>query len=268
MLVHELGHAYGLHEQYDDTDPDDPSRNGSVSSVMDAATSKSHCDTGTPTTTDILNVIKFYERGTLTDFTQVNNGDGTGTVTWLDSAWAEKGHEAWTAYRLSSTHDWKSYGRYDYHDSTGGHKDSGLNAYYRLKATLDLTTHQKANPGVRLPDVSQYVLCGRVVTAQYGGGRVTCSDYIEVSNAAHNNSLPTPTPTPVPPTPLPTPKPPPTPVLTPPEITDISQSGTTLTVEFNRPWVPGSTSSPSMRAEAMTKPRWDGDTPGHPPPHL
>ena len=52
------------------------------------------------------------------------------------------------------------------------------------------------------------------------------------------SSKPTPTPTSThtpPPTPEPTPTPTPEPVLTPPEITDISLSGTTLTVEFDRP---------------------------------
>ena len=88
------------------------------------------------------------------------------------------------------------------------HKDVGKWVPYRFTYIMDLTEHQRDNPGVRLPDTSQYVVCGRVTTAQYGTGTVTCSDYIEVSNADHNNSLPTPTPTPTftpPPTPTETP---------------------------------------------------------------
>ena len=196
-LVHELGHLYGLHEQYIDERTLGACNSASYS-VMDGSSSGGPCDGSSPLTADINRVNHFYQRGSLTDFTQVNNGDGTGKVTWLDSAWAEKSHLVWTAYRLSSQHKWKPYGTYDYHSWVGGHKDSGLNKHFRLKATLDLTRHQDDNPGVRLPDVSQYVLCGRPITAQYGNGDVTCSDYIEVSNAAHNAAIPTPTPTPIP----------------------------------------------------------------------
>ena len=94
------------------------------------------------------------------------------------------------------------------------HKDMARWFNYQRTEDVDLTVHTQDNPGVRLPDVSQYIVCGRAVSAQYGDGRVTCSDYIEVSNADHNNSLSTPTPTP---SPTPTITPPPTP--TPPVAT-------------------------------------------------
>ena len=191
ILVHEIGHAYGLHDRY--VHPGGGCNNGDVS-IMDGE----NCDSGSIETNDTTRVRKFYQEGILSDFTESSISTTSTQVGWLDSAWAEKRQAYWTAYRLSPNHDWVSYGYMEESDWVGMHKDMARWFNYRRTEVVDLTVHTQDNTGVVLPDVSEYVLCGRAVSAQYGDGRVTCSDYIEVSNAAHNAAIPTPTPTPIP----------------------------------------------------------------------
>ena len=166
---------------------------------MDGTTSTAPCDSSSsPSTDDVARVTEFYQRGVLSDFTEVDNGNGTATVTWLDHAWADKDHLVWASYRLSEQHDWVSFTYDRTENKVGRHRGMGGWTRHRYIDIVDLRTHQRDNPGARLPDVSQYVLCGQANTAQYGTGQVLCSDLIEVSNADHNNSLATPTPTPLP----------------------------------------------------------------------
>ena len=205
-----LDTCMGLSDQYEHAgwswrgDPNNRC-NANVTSVMDGLDENEEpCDGGSLTTWDITQVSTFYKYGVLSNFAVSANDQGDGVVVWLDNAWAEKDHATWAAYRLSPDHDWVPYASESTKDKVGRHKDMGgggggggwSDRVYT--AVIDLGTHLDDNVDILLPDVSQYVVCGRVTTAQYGTGQVLCSDYIDVSNAAHNAAIPTPTPTPIP----------------------------------------------------------------------
>ena len=198
-LGHEVGHLYGLNDQYNhNTNACNPTEN----TVMDGDSGTGPCDSGYPTDSDATRVAQYFEYGGFVEFSTTIRQNAA-TVSWSDDAWAEKDHVTWAAYRLSPTHDWVPFGRIDKTAYVGQHRNMPIIPLKRHKMEIDLTKHQKDNPGVVLPPVSQYAVCGRVTNAQYGPGTTACADVTDVSNTDYNNSLPTPTPTATP-TPTPT----------------------------------------------------------------
>lgn len=90
-ISHELGHAYGLGDAYNDdlTDDDSGECGDGPSTIMDGSVSfgGKHCDglTG-PSAYDVELVKGLFAKGGVSDFTATNNQDGTATFTWKDNA--------------------------------------------------------------------------------------------------------------------------------------------------------------------------------------
>ena len=109
-ISHELGHAYGLGEAYNDKRTD-PANHGACSpgplTIMDGTKSNgSHCDDAIgPEGHDIKLVKGLFARGGVSDFTATNNQDGTATFTWKDNAWGEIRHDVAFYYSEGYTRD-------------------------------------------------------------------------------------------------------------------------------------------------------------------
>ena len=163
IISHEIGHAYGLAEVYDDTNSIGACNNG-VESMMDGfrdlrtpttTPAPYHCDglTG-PSNRDIDLVKEAFATGGIVHLTPTNKS-GEATFRWLDNAWGEVRHDIHIYYydgdRHDSKKDWIKIDEYSYSHTAniGGHKDmpTPVVAPVILESTpVPLTKHQQDNP--------------------------------------------------------------------------------------------------------------------------
>lgn len=93
VIAHELGHAYGLHERYDDNNPAGFFCNGSESTIMDAmvvsVNTWTHCDPiSGPTATDQNRISTMYLGGSYN--LQAASWNGSNLVaSWKDRTWSD-----------------------------------------------------------------------------------------------------------------------------------------------------------------------------------
>lgn len=226
LLLHEIGHVYGLHEKYVDRDKNGDGREDrgcgdGPDSAMDTYSfdenyESERCDNPDapiPTKTDIANVRVLYQFGSLFDIRGEPNLN-TATFTWKDGAWGEHHHEIHYYYWIDNEGGWVHFDQRVVVNDIGLHKDMETTdppivatpIVIRDRA-VSLREHAEDNPNVRLPDTSWYTACGRPYFRsfqQYGTWK--CGNALPVSNVV--STTPTPiVPTSVPrSTPLPTPR--------------------------------------------------------------
>ena len=241
VAAHEIGHAYGLHEVYNDSGASDGICNSGVKSIMDGSHLNNpllsrarlqHCDeVSGPTEWDIERIEDFFLEGGPVSFSHSISGN-TATFTWKDDAWGEFSHEIIYRYRLDASDidgQWIDYHTFSITDAVGRHIDIApelipgtTNKYQRnvikFRHDIDLSVHSKVNSTRLLPLQTDYQICGRALFKQFGlHSSKRCSKRVTVSNEAHNKrigtnerptSTPTPTATRTPKPSLPRPRPP------------------------------------------------------------
>ena len=194
-IAHELGHLYGLHEQYND-EVKPPICNPKNVSIMDRLVpfGGEHCDGPIrgPQDIDETHVYEFHRDGYLTNWTSTKNGN-EGIVEWQDEAWGERHHVIEHLYSMDGGNSYRAYKTKELL-SVGNH--TRIDESQWIQRTLDLTQHFRDFAGVHIVDTTYYRMCGAAYFAQMGtSGPSYCSPPIAVSNTDHNNSLLTPTPT-------------------------------------------------------------------------
>lgn len=114
-LAHEVGHLYGLHEQY--LDSSGGGCNNSDTTIMDGGTLDGsgkiiHCDgLEGPAAIDDKRVTAYWSQGEMSNFTASASG-GIGTYTWTDDAWADYRHQPkWFYYDGSQWIEYHSVNR-------------------------------------------------------------------------------------------------------------------------------------------------------------
>ena len=215
-ISHELGHAYGLNEVYYDSLTPVPTADKKygncmdVKSIMDGANRvpntndpsiklyDRHCDNLTkPHLRDRILVRDAYTGGltigTLAELQGTDNGNGTATFIWKNGAWGESKHEVMLMYSLGLERDanWKVFHMTPDNEAdlyVGQHKDIRGFKPIVFDEEVSLSNHMKA--GVRLPDKTLYMACGRAYFNPIGGyGPKICSNFIEVDNSEHNDRI-------------------------------------------------------------------------------
>jgi hypothetical protein len=175
-LAHEIGHLYGLHEQY----RWDGECNPAKYSVMDTMTGyydgqgRAHVTGGCdglsgPSTTDENNVNAYWGQGSLTNWG--SSADGSiGIYTYLDESWAETHHNLQAFYWNGSSCVF--YNQQNRSSSVGLHKDfPDYLGYFSLLEARDRTDYGAP--------AGWHCLCGWPYFVQWDVmGSWTCSPWV------------------------------------------------------------------------------------------
>ena len=229
VISHEIGHAYGLHEAYEDATPvglsPTPTPTATPYSVVNPCTSITsimdggykelmdpndpskreiyvrHCDSLTgPHQSDIDHVNEMYVDGTLARVKGVDNDNGTAKFSWQDDVWGETRHKATFMYSndLNDDDSWVIFGKTPEHagiEWTGQHrniKDQDPQDAYIFESTVSLSSHMTT--GEDLPRWTRYRACVRAYFERVGGyGPERCSNEVIVDNEGLPTFTPTPT---------------------------------------------------------------------------
>ncbi len=236
-IAHEIGHFYGLDEQYIDRDTDgdgqpehtcNPSKTKTImdgnKEIRTSTTTPGttfHCDNLLgPESIDLARITKLYNRGQLADFDESSNGSSL-EFTWKDEAWGESLHDmsVWVWNNSTSSPRWKWLDDEQVTENTGLHK-AMPSPVKPLEVSMEYRPSQRG----------WYMACGYPYFRPFGNhGTWKCSDKVWSSGPSTSGS-PAGTPRPsatMTPTPLP--------VLTPPIITSARLSGRDLTVYYRKP---------------------------------
>ena len=125
-IAHEVGHLYGLHEQYiDNVDP--PACNDNKVSIMDRLVygGGEHCDGAIrgPQTRDTNAVYDFYRDGRLSNWRARRLGDTTARIRFKDKAWAERHHVFNHMYSMDGGTQFTVFKTEEVPDNVGSHKN-------------------------------------------------------------------------------------------------------------------------------------------------
>ncbi len=131
VIAHEMGHAYGLHEQY--LDQQTPSAcNNAVVSIMDTGTGSPlvHCDSLTgPALHDENNVDAYWSLGQMEAITHSYSAPNV-KIQWEDGAWAEQQWNMEFWYHNGT--NWIMYGTGTATADIGTHRDMPVPSVARV----------------------------------------------------------------------------------------------------------------------------------------
>lgn len=163
-IAHEIGHIYGLEEQYNGDTGGATSCN-TRDTIMNAA----RCDSlRGPTSFDISNVNAYWKQGLLPNMKAVANGS-VGTYTWNDAAWAEY-YQQILWYYWNGT-QWINYA------SLNGIANSGVH-----QKTENRTISQQVDRRIFNAPAGTHIACGRpyFIQADVYGSSV-CSNQVTLN---------------------------------------------------------------------------------------